>query len=101
MGMNEKKDNVHGGGWRDRANCLGEDPELFFPTGNTVPAIFQTKEAIAVCRGCDVRDNCLDWALENSIDHGVFGGLSEDERRALKRKNARGKVQRNIGNTAI
>ncbi|GAB3434670.1 hypothetical protein GCM10027517_03000 [Phycicoccus ginsengisoli] len=75
--------------WRDRAACLDEDPELFFPIGNTGPAILQIEEAKAVCRRCEVIDTCLKWALESGQDAGVWGGLSEDERRALKRRNAR------------
>jgi WhiB family redox-sensing transcriptional regulator len=75
--------------WRDRAACLDEDPELFFPIGNTGPAILQIEEAKAVCRRCEVLDTCLKWAIESGQDAGVWGGMSEDERRALKRRNAR------------
>ena len=75
--------------WRDRAACLDEDPELFFPIGNTGPAILQIEQAKAVCRRCEVVDTCLKWAIETGQDSGVWGGLSEDERRALKRRNAR------------
>ena len=75
--------------WRDRAACLEEDPELFFPIGNTGPAIMQIEEAKAVCRRCPVMDTCLKWAIESGQDAGVWGGMSEDERRALKRRNAR------------
>jgi WhiB family transcriptional regulator, redox-sensing transcriptional regulator len=75
--------------WRDRAACLEADPELFFPIGNTGPAIMQIEEAKAVCRTCPVIDTCLKWALEIGQDAGVWGGLSGDERRALKRRNAR------------
>ena len=75
--------------WRHRATCLDEDPELFFPIGNTGPALLQIEEAKAVCRRCEVMDTCLRWALETGQDAGVWGGLSEDERRALKRRNAR------------
>ena len=70
--------------WRHRSACLDEDPELFFPIGNTGPAILQIEEAKQVCRRCDVREQCLAWALEAGQDHGVWGGLSEDERRALE-----------------
>ncbi len=45
--------------WRDRAACLDADPELFFPIGNTGPAILQIEEAKAVCRTCPVIDSCL------------------------------------------
>jgi WhiB family redox-sensing transcriptional regulator len=79
--------------WRHRSACLDEDPELFFPIGNTGPAILQIEEAKQVCRRCDVREQCLSWALEAGQDHGVWGGLSEDERRALKRRNARARVR--------
>jgi WhiB family redox-sensing transcriptional regulator len=75
--------------WRHRAACREEDPELFFPIGNTGPALLQIEEAKAVCMRCDVRDACLQWALDTGQDAGVWGGLSEDERRALRRRNAR------------
>jgi WhiB family redox-sensing transcriptional regulator len=75
--------------WRHRAVCRDEDPELFFPIGNTGPALMQIEEAKAVCRRCPVMSECLSWALESGQDAGVWGGLSEDERRALKRRNAR------------
>ena len=73
--------------WRHQAACRDEDPELFFPIGNTGPALVQIEDAKAVCRSCDVVEDCLRWALESGQD--VWGGLSEDERRALKRRNAR------------
>jgi WhiB family redox-sensing transcriptional regulator len=79
--------------WRHRSACLDEDPELFFPIGNTGPAILQIEEAKVVCRRCDVREQCLQWALESGQDHGVWGGMSEDERRALKRRNARARIR--------
>jgi WhiB family transcriptional regulator, redox-sensing transcriptional regulator len=75
--------------WRDAAACLDEDPELFFPIGNTGPALQQIEEAKVVCRRCSVQETCLRWALDSGQDAGVWGGLSEDERRALKRRNAR------------
>ena len=75
--------------WRHEAACLTEDPELFFPIGNTGPALAQIDEAKAVCNRCEVVDSCLKWALETGQDSGVWGGLSEDERRALKRRAAR------------
>jgi WhiB family transcriptional regulator, redox-sensing transcriptional regulator len=45
--------------WRDRAPCLGVDPELFFPIGNTGPALLQIEEAKVVCRRCEVVEPCL------------------------------------------
>ncbi|AZQ77054.1 MAG: WhiB family transcriptional regulator [Flaviflexus sp.] len=75
--------------WRHRAACLTEDPELFFPIGNSGPALAQVEQAKAVCNRCEVRDTCLKWALETGQDAGVWGGMSEEERRSLKRRNAR------------
>jgi WhiB family redox-sensing transcriptional regulator len=75
--------------WRDRAACLDEDPELFFPIGNTGPALIQIEEAKAVCRSCQVIETCLKLAIDSGQDNGVFGGLSEEQRRSLKRRNAR------------
>ncbi|MFE4959215.1 WhiB family transcriptional regulator [Streptomyces sp. NPDC056653] len=75
--------------WRMRAACRDEDPDLFFPIGSTGPALVQTEEAKAVCGGCPVRELCLEWAMENGQDSGVWGGLGESERRALKRRTRR------------
>lgn len=75
--------------WRHRAACLTEDPELFFPIGNSGPAMAQVEQAKAVCLRCEVRDTCLKWALETGQDAGVWGAMSEEERRSLKRRNAR------------
>ena len=66
--------------WKAQANCAGVDPDLFFPErGDSV------KAAKAVCQGCAVRAECLDYALRLGIKFGVFGGKSERERRALRR----------------
>lgn len=75
--------------WRHKAVCRDEDPELFFPVGNSGPALAQIADAKLVCNRCPVTTECLTWALESGQDAGVWGGLSEDERRALKRRNAR------------
>ena len=75
--------------WRDRAACLDENPELFFPIGNADPAFHQIEQARLVCRRCEVVQTCLSWAIDSRQDAGVWGGLSEDERHALKRRNAR------------
>jgi WhiB family transcriptional regulator, redox-sensing transcriptional regulator len=71
--------------WRDRAACLDKDPELFFPTGSTGRALEQAEQAKAVCAGCPVRTQCLDWALTTGQDAGIWGGKTEDERRTLRR----------------
>lgn len=73
-------------GWRAKAACLNKDPELFFPTGSTGVSRKTLEAAKDVCRTCDVIDECLRFALETDQEYGVWGGLSEDERRALKRR---------------
>jgi WhiB family redox-sensing transcriptional regulator len=75
--------------WRHRAACRDEDPELFFPIGTTGPALLQVDDAKAVCRRCDAVDECLTWAIDSDQDAGVWGGLSEDERRAVRRRRVR------------
>lgn len=75
--------------WRHDAMCRWEDPELFFPVGIGGPAILQVAQAKSVCHRCPVASDCLDWALKTGQDAGVWGGMSEEERRALKRRNAR------------
>lgn len=78
--------------WRHEAACRGEDPDLFFPLGNTGPAVLQIEDAKAVCRRCGVTDTCLRWALDTGQEAGVWGGLSEDERKSLKRRRARARA---------
>ena len=82
--------------WRHRAVCRDEDPELFFPVGTSGPAIAQVAEAKTVCARCPVVSECLAWALESGQDAGVWGGMSEDERRALKRRNARSRTRSTV-----
>ncbi|GGV51279.1 WhiB family transcriptional regulator [Streptomyces spectabilis] len=79
--------------WRHYAVCREEDPELFFPIGSTGPALLQIDEAKAVCRRCPVIEQCLRWALESGQQHGVWGGLSEDDRHNLKRRVARARAK--------
>jgi WhiB family transcriptional regulator, redox-sensing transcriptional regulator len=75
--------------WVHRARCKDEDPELFFPVGTTGPAAAQIEAAKAVCMQCEVRPECLEWALATGQDAGVWGGMSEEERRALRRARRR------------
>lgn len=69
--------------WQDDANCLGVDPDLFFPERGA-----STREAKEVCRGCVVREQCLEFALQNGEKFGIWGGLSERERRRIRRQRA-------------
>ncbi|WJY77108.1 Transcriptional regulator WhiB1 [Corynebacterium bovis DSM 20582 = CIP 54.80] len=79
--------------WRHKAVCREEDPELFFPVGNSGPALAQIAKAKLVCNRCPVTSQCLNWAIESGQDAGVWGGMSEDERRALKRRTNRGRTR--------
>jgi len=67
--------------WKDRALCAETDPEAFFPEKGG-----STREAKKVCVSCDVRAECLDFALGNDERFGIWGGLSERERRRLKKR---------------
>lgn len=60
--------------------------DLFFPIGHGPSAEAQVRRAKEVCRTCQVRDSCLGFALDANMQYGVFGGLSEDERRDLRRR---------------
>ncbi|MBA3288119.1 MAG: WhiB family transcriptional regulator [Acidimicrobiia bacterium] len=75
-------------GWRHHALCRDTDPELFFPIGTTGTALTQIEQARDVCRECTVRGECLDFALATNQDSGIWGGLSEEERRVIRRHRA-------------
>ncbi len=66
--------------WQERALCAQTDPEAFFPEKGG-----STREAKRICMGCEVRDECLEYALAHDERFGIWGGLSERERRRLKR----------------
>ena len=67
--------------WQERAHCAQTDPEAFFPEKGG-----STREAKKVCLGCDVRGDCLEYALDHDERFGIWGGLSERERRRLKKE---------------
>ena len=69
--------------WQERALCAQTDPEAFFPEKGG-----STREAKRVCLSCDVRGECLEYALAHDERFGIWGGLSERERRRLKRRSA-------------
>jgi WhiB family redox-sensing transcriptional regulator len=69
--------------WQAKANCMGVDPDLFFPERGA-----STREAKEVCKGCVVREDCLEHALANGEKFGIWGGMSERERRRLRRARA-------------
>ncbi len=67
--------------WQDQALCAQTDPEAFFPEKGG-----STREAKRICVGCEVKQDCLEYALMQDERFGIWGGLSERERRRLKRK---------------
>jgi WhiB family redox-sensing transcriptional regulator len=67
--------------WQERALCAQTDPEAFFPEKGG-----STREAKKVCLSCDVRVECLEYALQSDERFGIWGGLSERERRRLKKR---------------
>lgn len=67
--------------WQTDALCAQTDPEAFFPEKGG-----STRDAKKICTSCDVRSQCLDYALQNDERFGIWGGLSERERRKLKRR---------------
>ncbi|MFI6881156.1 WhiB family transcriptional regulator [Streptomyces sp. NPDC050400] len=82
--------------WLNDASCRQEDPDLFFPIGDTGPALLQIEEAKSICVACPVMERCRQWALETGQEHGVWGGLSEAERRRHKRRVARQRRPRRL-----
>ena len=75
-----------GDDWRRLARCRDTDPSLFFPVGATGDAIDLIEAAKTVCLECEVRAECLEFALVTRQESGVWGGTSEDERRGLRRR---------------
>ena len=66
--------------WQEQALCAQTDPEAFFPEKGG-----STREAKRICVGCEVKGECLEYALGQDERFGIWGGLSERERRRLKR----------------
>lgn len=69
--------------WRSAAACRVADPDLFFPVSSSGPALEQVAEAKEICARCQVRPECLAFALRTRQVHGVWGGMSEQERYLL------------------
>lgn len=71
--------------WMRRAGCRDVDTELFFPAGSSGPAVPQIAKAKAVCTPCPVRAECLSWALSTGQDDGIWGGMTDQERRSAQK----------------
>jgi WhiB family redox-sensing transcriptional regulator len=80
-------------GWREAAACRRTDPDLFFPVGTTGMALEHIASAKAVCQECASREPCLEFAMATNQDSGIWGGTSEEDRRALRRQRARTHVR--------
>jgi WhiB family transcriptional regulator, redox-sensing transcriptional regulator len=66
--------------WQTDAACFEVDPDVFFPTSEE-----EAGPALAFCKRCPIREECLAWALKNGERYGVWGGLTEQQRRRLTR----------------
>ena len=83
----------HPAEWWSLAACKSADPDLFFPISHSGPASAQVARAKAVCAGCAVRDQCLRYALAADPVHGVWGGMSEEERTLLRRREQKARAR--------
>lgn len=71
--------------WERLAACVKSDPTQFFPVGKGSDALAAAAAAKAVCARCPVRDRCAEFALDTNQQYGIWGGLDEEERRAIRR----------------
>jgi WhiB family redox-sensing transcriptional regulator len=78
--------------WQDLANCRGADPDLFFPERGA-----STRTAKGICRECSVMNECLEFAIVSSEKFGIWGGMSERERRKIRRQRAVAAERRRAG----
>ncbi|MCC7543445.1 WhiB family transcriptional regulator [bacterium] len=81
--------------WRLASNCSGTDPDLFFPERGA-----STAEAKSICRGCAVRKDCLEFALSSGERSGIWGGMSEQERRWIRRQRRTTHSTANLSNVS-
>lgn len=70
--------------WREDGACAHADPDLFFPISSTGRALGQIAKAKATCAGCPVRQACLEFALDQDLMHGIWGGATPEDRRAWR-----------------
>ena len=84
--LRETRSTARATDWRDQAACREEDPEVFFPIGATPAAKAVERHAKAVCFRCPSMEECGRWAFETRQPFGVWGGLSEKERRKILRR---------------
>ena len=75
--------------WDEEAACRSTDPDVFFPRDDVQGRGYDVRAAKRVCVGCPVRTQCLEFALAARLEYGVWGGLTETERRSLRRSRQR------------
>ena len=78
--------------WQDLANCRGANPDFFFPERGA-----STRTAKGICRECTVQADCLEFAIVSSEKFGIWGGLSERERRKIRRERSIAARGRQVG----
>ena len=84
--MSPRRPSWSTGDWRDDAACRDEPLELFFPAGFSPAVRSRSMQAKSICWACPSRSACLEFAVATFQDHGIWGGLDEEERRALRRR---------------
>jgi WhiB family redox-sensing transcriptional regulator len=80
-GVRRRNDEEDPHPWQADAHCAQTDPEAFFPEKGGY-----TRDAKKICAACEVRAQCLEYALKNDERFGIWGGLSERERRKLRKR---------------
>lgn len=71
--------------WRRRSACRDSSPDIFFPIGTTGPALEHIDTAKRICSACQVRPECLEFALATNQEAGIWGATTEEERRKLRK----------------
>jgi WhiB family redox-sensing transcriptional regulator len=79
----------YGAEWRTAGACLSADPELFFPIATGTVAVREVARAQQVCARCQVRQECLDFAMRTGETHGIWGGTTPEERLRARRQRSR------------
>ena len=80
--------------WRSGGACLSADPDLFFPISTTGPAVGQIAQAKAICGACEVRRECLEFALSHDQVYGIWGGTTPEDRQRQRRRQRRAAASR-------
>jgi WhiB family transcriptional regulator, redox-sensing transcriptional regulator len=82
--------------WRSAGACLSADPDLFFPISSTGLAERQITQAKVICAGCQVRRECLEFALAHDQVYGIWGGTTPEDRQRDRRRRRRAAAKRTV-----